>query len=80
MKYIKLLVILVTLYPVSATAYVGPGLGAGALGAILGIIGSVILALFAVLYYPIKRLIKKKRTKPGGVEEDANSSHKTESE
>lgn len=42
-----------------AQAYVGPGLGAGTLAAILGVIVSVLLALFAIVWYPIKRLIKK---------------------
>lgn len=43
-----------------AYGYVGPGLGAGTIGAILGVIGSIGLALFAVLWYPIKRLFKKR--------------------
>ena len=38
-------------------AYVGPGLGLGAIAAILGIILSVFLAIFAVAWYPIKRLL-----------------------
>lgn len=40
-------------------AYVGPGLGAGTIAAALGLIGSFFLALFALLFYPIKRLIRK---------------------
>jgi hypothetical protein len=46
--------------PLNAYAYIGPGLGGGTIGAILGVIGSVFLAIFAVVYYPIKRLLKKK--------------------
>lgn len=45
---------------VNANAYLGPGLGAGTIGAILGVIGSVFLAIFAVVYYPIKRFLKKR--------------------
>jgi hypothetical protein len=44
-----------------AQAYIGPGLGAGAIGAVLGVIGSIFLLIFAVIYYPIKRMLKKKR-------------------
>lgn len=44
----------------TAQAYVGPGLGLGAVGAVLGVALSVILALFAVFWYPLKRLFKKK--------------------
>jgi hypothetical protein len=47
-------------------AYVGPGLGFGAIAAILGVVFSVFLAVFAVVWYPIKRLLgigKKPKTK-----------------
>ncbi len=40
-------------------AYVGPTLGLGTIGVILGIIGSALLAVFAIFWYPIKRLYKK---------------------
>jgi len=49
-----------------ALAYIGPGLGAGAVGVVVGIITSVFLALFAVLWYPIKRLFKGKRSASDG--------------
>jgi len=45
----------------NATAYIGPGLGVGAIGIIIGIIVSIVLALLAILWYPIKRLFKGKR-------------------
>ncbi|MGD8891164.1 MAG: hypothetical protein PVF53_22290 [Desulfobacterales bacterium] len=47
----------------SAYAYVGPGLGAGAISVVLGIIGSIFLALFALIYYPVKRALKKWKAK-----------------
>lgn len=43
----------------AAQAYVGPGLGLGSIAVVLGVIGSVFLAIFAVVWYPIKRLLKK---------------------
>ena len=49
--------------PFMAYAYVGPGLGLGALGAILGILLSVFLAVIAIFWYPIKRLFGKRRKK-----------------
>ena len=42
-----------------AQAYIGPGLGAGTLGVILGLVGSVLIAVFAFFWYPIKRTFKK---------------------
>lgn len=61
----KLLLILpiVLLLPSQAFAYVGPGLGLGAIGAVLGVIFSIFLALLGIFWYPIKRLIKKIRTR-----------------
>lgn len=53
-------------------AYVGPGLGFGAIAAILGLIFSVLLAVFAVVWYPIKRLLgigKKPKTKTRAAQE-----------
>ena len=42
-----------------ASAYIGPGMGGGVIAAVLGVIGAVLLALFGILYYPIKRMLKK---------------------
>lgn len=52
--------------PAQAFAYIGPGLGAGAISAVLGVLGSIFLGLFAIIWYPIKRLMKKrKKGRPG---------------
>lgn len=53
---------LLLLTSLNAYAYVGPGLGAGTIGVILGILVSVLLAIFAIFWYPLKRLFKKKKT------------------
>jgi uncharacterized membrane protein YhiD involved in acid resistance len=47
--------------PATAFAYVGPGLGAGTLAVVLGIIGSILLALFAIVWYPLKRLFIRRK-------------------
>lgn len=49
--------------PFPAYAYIGPGLGLGAIAAVLGVLLSIFLALVAILWYPIKRLIKGIRGK-----------------
>lgn len=53
------------LCPVTATAYVGPGLGLGTIGAVLGMLFSVVLAVIGFFWYPLKRLlgIGKKKNK-----------------
>lgn len=50
--------LVLALQPVAALAYIGPGVGAGAIAAVLGVLGSILLAIIAVLYYPIKRMLK----------------------
>ena len=69
---IALLVIaaLLLLPPGAAQAYVGPGLGLGAIGAILGVILSVILAILAFFWYPIKRLLGIGKKKQENREDD----------
>ena len=46
-----------------AYAYLGPGMGAGTIAVTLGIIGSIFLALFAVIYYPFKRMLKRRKAR-----------------
>ena len=49
--------------PSLAFAYIGPGLGAGAVGAVLAILAGVLMLVVGVLWYPLKRLIKFLRRK-----------------
>ena len=57
---IKIAFLLIIL-PNFAFAYVGPGMGGGLIVAVLGIFVAIFLALFGVIYYPIKRIINKKK-------------------
>lgn len=43
--------------------YLGPGLDGGFIAAVLGVLASIFLALFAILWYPIKGLIKRIKAK-----------------
>ena len=45
----------------AAYAYIGPGAGAGAIAVVFGVLGSFFLALVAIVWYPIKRLIKGRK-------------------
>ena len=42
-------------------AYIGPGMGGGVIAAVLGVVGAILLALFGILYYPIKRMLKNRK-------------------
>ena len=58
MKKIIVFVLLI-LFPLTAQAYTGPGLGTGVIGVVLGILASIGLALIALIWYPLKRLFKR---------------------
>lgn len=47
--------------PTPAYAYIGPGLGAGAIAVALAVLGSIVVAILGVVYYPIKRIIKMRK-------------------
>ena len=63
MNRLILLFILISIFPSTSYAYIGPGMGGGVIAITLGFIGAIFLALFGILYYPIKRVIKKRRNK-----------------
>ena len=44
-----------------AAAYIGPGAGAGTIAVVLGILAAIGMAFFAVLWYPVKRLLKGRK-------------------
>ncbi len=43
-----------------AAAYIGPGAGLSAIGAFLAIFAGIVVALFGFLWYPIKKLLRKR--------------------
>lgn len=47
------------LFASPAHAYVGPGLGLGAIGAVLAFLLSIVLAVAAFVWYPVKRMFKR---------------------
>jgi protein-S-isoprenylcysteine O-methyltransferase Ste14 len=44
-----------------AFAYIGPGAGISVLGGLLGILTTIIVALGAILFWPIRKMLKKKK-------------------
>ena len=43
--------------------YIGPGMGGGVIAAIVGFFAAILLGLWGILYYPIKRALKKRKDK-----------------
>lgn len=62
-KLICLYTICFLFYPVLASAYIGPGLGAGAVASVLGIASGLLMLVIGVVWYPLKRMIRYFRSK-----------------
>lgn len=53
--------LVVVFFPQLAFAYVGPGTGLSAIGALLALVVGSIVAILGFLWYPIKRLFSRKK-------------------
>ena len=42
-------------------AYLGPGIGGGIIAATTGVIVAIFAALFGLIWFPVKRLLKKRK-------------------
>ena len=51
------------LISIPSYAYIGPGMGGGAITAIIGFFAAILLGLWGILYYPIKRALKNRKDK-----------------
>lgn len=47
-------------FPVNALAYIGPGAGITAIGTVVAFTGAILLAIVGFIWYPIKRMLKKR--------------------
>jgi hypothetical protein len=73
------LAILWVLHLTTAQAYVGPGVGAGTLAVVMGILSSIFFAFVGILWYPIKRLLKLMKKRPSAPQPSADSQEGQES-
>ena len=48
-------------------AYIGPGAGAGTIAVVFGIIASFFLAFIAIIWFPLKRLFKRRKISENSV-------------
>lgn len=58
-KLIALLALPLVLAALPAEAYIGPGASAGTVAVVIGILASIVMAFFAILWYPAKRVLKR---------------------
>ena len=61
MKNLSILILLVLPFP--ALAYIGPGGGITAIGALIALLLAVLYTFFGFIWFPLKRLFKKIRGK-----------------
>src|SRR5690348_12670155 len=61
-KIVLVLTVPCVLYLTPALGYVGPGVGAGTIAIVLGVISSIFFGFLGILWYPFKRLLKRMRT------------------
>ena len=54
--------------------YIGPGMGGGVITAIIGFFAAILLGLWGILYYPIKRALKNRKDKKMLSKESDNES------
>ena len=81
MRTILTLTLSLLAYPAATDAYVGPGLGMGALGALLGGLVAVLLGLAGVLWYPLKRFFRRRKgTAPADTAGDAEASSEAQAD
>tara|TARA_Y100001968_G_scaffold39339_1_gene29940 strand:- start:663 stop:890 length:228 start_codon:yes stop_codon:yes gene_type:complete len=59
----SIIVVHTFLKEITLFAYIGPGMAGGVIAAIFGFIAAFFLALWGILYYPIKRALKKNKVK-----------------
>ena len=55
-------------------AYIGPGMGGGVIAVIIGFFAAVLLGLWGILYYPIKRALKNRKDKKMSQKDSNNES------
>ena len=58
--YISLIILMISF---QANAYIGPGMGVGAIVSAIGVDGAILLAILGIIYYPLKRFIRNRKNK-----------------
>ncbi len=61
---LKILILLLAAFFASpASAYVGPGAGISVLGSLLGILATIIVAIGAIIFWPVRKFLKRKKAR-----------------
>ncbi len=61
-----------------ALAYIGPGAGVTVIGAVLGILATIAVVVFSLLWYPVRRLRAKRKRKIADAGTDGEAGDKNQ--
>jgi len=56
-----------------AWAYIGPGAGISVVGSLLGILATFFVAIGAILFWPVRKLLKRRKARGDAAQSGANS-------
>jgi len=56
------------LFSLPASAYIGPGAGISVLGSLLGILATIVVAIGAIVMWPLRKALKKRRQASAGTD------------
>ena len=59
--------------PEIAFAYIGPGAGVSLIGSFLGVMVAVLIAVFALIAWPIRRMLKARKAQKNAAETSNNA-------
>lgn len=68
------ILILLTVSP-AAMAYIGPGAGISVLGSLLGILGTIVVAIGAIIFWPVRKFLKRKKQAKAAANAEGTSSN-----
>ena len=55
--------VLLALMASPAAAYIGPGAGISVLGSLLGNLGTIFVAIGAIIFWPLRRFMKRRKAR-----------------
>lgn len=64
-----LMAVLAAILPIAAQAYIGPGAGMSVIASLLAVGGAVLLALFGLVLFPIRMILKARARARAGTGE-----------
>ncbi|MDJ0652677.1 MAG: hypothetical protein QNJ40_00875 [Xanthomonadales bacterium] len=79
MKMFRLAVLLcLATVAAPAAAYIGPGAGISVIGSLLGLLATIVVAIGAILFWPVRRMLKRRKQRAAQAEgpeisEDSNA-------